>query len=74
MQRHAARIDCRNSRRSQDYVFLFRVRTNVLEEGRFPGSCFARKKNRLTRMSDQMQRILKLFVICIKLKIQANDL
>lgn len=47
------------------YMLFLRIRADIFQEGRFARTCFARQEYGLTGILNEVQGILKLFVLCI---------
>ena len=62
VQSSTTRINRRDPGRGQDNMLLFRMLTDIFQEGRFSGT---RQKNRLPCVRNQAQGILKFQVIGI---------
>ena len=65
VQGTATRIDSRNTRRSQYYIFLFGMLTDVFQKCRLTRSRFSGQKDRLAGILDEFQCILKFGVVGI---------
>ena len=65
MQGDTSCIDRCDARGCQHHVLLLRMLTDILKESRFSRPGLAREEDRLTRMRNQIQRILKFRIISI---------
>lgn len=46
-------------------MLFLRIRADIFQEGRFARTCLARQEYGLTGILNEVQGILKLFVLCI---------
>jgi hypothetical protein len=58
----AANVERGHAGRRQEDHLLGRRRTQVVQQGRFPGSCFAGDEDALALALDQVDRLLELSV------------
>lgn len=65
VQGTASGIDGGYAGRCKHHVLFLCIRADVLQEGRFARTCFARQEYGLTGILNEVQGILKLFVLCI---------
>ena len=65
MKRHPFRVNRGYPCRCQYDILLFRMCADVFQEREFPRSGLPGQEDGLTCMSDQLQGILKLLIICV---------
>ena len=65
VQGTASGIDGGYAGRGKHYMLFLRIRADIFQEGRFARTCFARQEYGLTGILNEVQGILKLFVLCI---------
>jgi hypothetical protein len=65
VQGAASGIDGGYSGRGKHYMLFLRIRADIFQEGRFARTCLARQEYGLTGILNEVQGILKLFVLCI---------
>ena len=65
VQGTASGIDGGYAGRGKHYMLFLRIRADIFQEGRFARTSFARQEYGLTGILNEVQGILKLFVLCI---------
>jgi hypothetical protein len=65
VQGTASGIDGGYAGRGKHYMLFLRIRADIFQEGRFARTCLARQEYGLTGILNEVQGILKLFVLCI---------
>ena len=67
VQGTASGIDGGYSGRGKHYMLFLRIRADIFQEGRFARTCFARQEYGLTGILNEVQGILKLFIMGVYL-------